>query len=187
MAANQFAGIGGESNATPGVMESIPTEFDYFESKVIQAAIMNEYDQDFNPSSIQPGAPIEILVRGSSNLYRDLSNSKIEVDCKITNADGTNIANNADVGTCNLTLHSLFSNVEMDLSKTRVSDPNPLYPYRAFFETLLSYDKDVESTRLLTENFVRDTLGILMIFAWTPMAPIRVTRIDRENLRTHGL
>ena len=145
--------------ASDGVMESVPTEFDYFDSKVIQAAIMNEYDRDFNPASIQPGAPIEILVRGASNLYLDLSNSLLQVDCKITGPDGADVAADANVGPANLTLHSLFSNIEMDLGKTRISDPNPLYPYRAFLETLLSYDKNVAETRLLTQNFIKDTTG----------------------------
>ena len=144
--------------AAGGVMETVPTEFDYFDSKVIQAAILSEYDRDFNPANIQPGAPIEILVRGASNLYLDLNNSLLQVECKITKADGTNIAADANVGPVNLTLHSLFSNIEMDLGKTRISDSNPLYPYRAFFETLLSYDKNVSETRLLTENWTRDTL-----------------------------
>ena len=106
--------------AAEGVMESVPTEFDYFDSKVIQAAILNEYDRDFNPASIQPGAPIEILVRGASNLYLDLCNSLLQVDVKITNPDGTDIAGDANVGPANLTLHSLFSNIEMDLGKTRI-------------------------------------------------------------------
>lgn len=45
------------------VMESIPTEFDYFESTVIQAAILNEYDHPFGPiGTFQPGAPIEIVI-----------------------------------------------------------------------------------------------------------------------------
>ena len=156
---NHSAIVGGGDAGSPKVLESVPTEFDYFESSVIQAAIVSEYDRDISPSTIQPNAPIEILIKGDNRLYLDLNNSKLEVECKITNADGTNIAADVDVGPTNLTLHSLFSNVEVLVSGQKISDPNTLYPYRAFFETLLSYDRNVAGTRLLTEGWMKDTTG----------------------------
>ena len=142
------------------LLESVPTEFDYFESKVIQAAIVSEYDRDFLPQgTFQPGAPIEFLVRSSSNSYLDLNNSKLELDCKVTNADGTDIAADVNVGLTNLTLHSLFSNIEMDLCSKRITDANNLYAYRSFMETILTYDDDVSKTRLICEGWERDTEG----------------------------
>ena len=151
-----MAGVAGSGQ----ILESIPTEFDYFESKVIQAAIEKEYDRDFFPiSALQHGAPIEFLVRGADNLYLDLNNSKLEIKAKITMANGTNVGANVDVGPTNLTLHSLFSKVEMELSGKPITDSNNLYPYRAFLETLLSYDEDIAKTRLVAENWIKDTVS----------------------------
>ena len=50
------------------------------------------------------------------------------------NADGTDIAEDAEVGPINLLLNSLFSQVEVTLNERLIS-----YLYRAVIETLLSY------------------------------------------------
>ena len=51
------------------ILERIPKEFDYFESKKIQPAIVNEFDRWYRPSSLQPGAPMEFEVKGSDDLF----------------------------------------------------------------------------------------------------------------------
>ena len=146
--------------ALRNVVESVPTEFDYFQSKVIQAAILNEYDVDYQPvTAMQPGAPIEFLIKGSDQLYLDVNQSKLEIKGRITTAAGGNIAGNADVALTNLSLHSLFKKVEVELCGKTLSDSNELYPYRAFFETLLSFDDDVGRTRLIAEGWQKDTPG----------------------------
>ena len=141
------------------VLETVPSEFDYFQSRAIQAAIVREYDESFSPiGTIQPGTPIEISIPASGNQYSDLNNSRLEVKCKIVQADGgTAIPAAANVGPVNLMLHSMFSNVEMDVCGKRISDANFFYPYRAFFETFLSYTKDVQNTRLQSEGWIKDT------------------------------
>ena len=141
------------------ILESIPTEFDYFESKQIQAAIVNEFDRWYQPSSLQPGAPIEFDVKGSDDLFLDLNSSKLEVKCKITNADGSDIANDAPVGPVDLALSSLFQSIEMDICGKTISSQNTLQPYRAFMEKKLSFDSQICKTRLLAEGWMNDTPG----------------------------
>jgi len=58
-----------------------------------------------------------------------------------------------------LLLHSLFSNVSVELAGRPISDPNNLYSYRAYIETLLSYDKQVLDTRGRCEGWHMDTAG----------------------------
>ena len=148
------------SATPPKVLETVPSEFDYFESRPIQAAIKTQYDQPFGPiGTIQPGAPIEIHIPASSYGYRDLNNSKLEIKCSIKLANGENIPADANVGPVNLLLHSMWANIEMDICGKRISDANNFYPYRAFFETFLSYNKDVQDTRLDTECWRKDTEG----------------------------
>lgn len=142
------------------VMESIPTEFDYFEPSVIQAAIISEYDEPFGPiGAMQDDAPIEIAIPASSGSYRDLNNSRLELKCKITKGDSTAIAAGTVIGPINLVLHSAFQNIEVDISGKRISDANNFYGYRAFLETLLSYSADVLKTRAYTEGWAKDTEG----------------------------
>ena len=142
------------------VVETIPSEFDYFRSRQIQAAIKYQYDQPFGPiGTIQAGAPIEINIPYTETAYRDLNNSRLEVKCKITLANGDALPAAAAIGPVNLLLHSMFSNIEMDICGRRISDASNFYPYRAFFETFLSYTKDVQDTRLDTECWKKDTVG----------------------------
>ena len=145
--------------ASTRLLESVPTEFDYFESKSIQAAVVNEFDRCFYPPSLQHGAPIEFEVKGAGNLYLDLNNSKLEIKCKITNLDGTDIANDTAIGPVNLTLHSLFSSIEMDICGRTITNQNTLYQYRALMETILSYDESLGKTRLQAEGWLKDTPG----------------------------
>jgi hypothetical protein len=67
------------------------------------------------------------------------------------------------VGPVNLTLHSLFANVEMEVKEKLVTDPSQLYPYRAFLETLTNYNKDVLKTRHYAEGWTKDTAGQLEV------------------------
>lgn len=138
-------------------MEAVPSELNLFESAAIQTAIISEYERDINPiATLQPGAPIEFLIRGADNLYLDLNNSKLEIKCKITLANGADLGNNNDVAPVNNLLHSLFSSVEMELCGKTVTDPNQMYPYRAFIGTLLSYNKEVLKTRHYLEGWEKD-------------------------------
>ena len=83
----------------------------------------------------------------------------MEVQCKITKADGAAMAENDEIGPINNILHSLFSNIEMELCGKNVSDPNNLYPYRAYVENSWNYSKEVAKMRLICEGFVKDTPG----------------------------
>lgn len=149
-----------EATGEPGVMESMPTEFDYFEPSVLQAAIINEYDEPFGPvGAIQDDAPIEVLIPPSGTTYRDLNNSRLELKCKITKGDSTAIAADTVVGPVNLLLHSAFQNIEVEVSGKRISDPNNFYQYRAFLETLLTYSAHVLKTRAYSEGWAKDTEG----------------------------
>ena len=98
-------------------------------------------------------------MKGADNLFLDLNNSKLEVKARNLNADGTNIANDSDVGPVDLGLHSLFSSVEMEVCGKTISSQNTLYPHRSFIETRLSFDENVSKTRLLAEEWAEDTSG----------------------------
>ena len=72
-------------------------------------------------------------------------------------ADGANLAQGTLVGTNNLTLHSLFRSVDVEVFGTVISDSNHLYHYRSNMETLLNFPKDVLTTRYAIEGFLQDT------------------------------
>ena len=149
--------------ATVEVAEAVTADLDIFAPILQQTCVKNDYNREFNPlASIQPGAPIEFIVKGAELLYLDLNKSKLIVHAKITKADGTNI--DADTaGPVNLAFHSLFREVSIELNGRPVSESNQLYPYRAFIETILNYCEEVQKNRLLVEGWVKDTAGKMSV------------------------
>ena len=77
-------------------------------------------------------------ISGTGEDYIDFGNSLLYVKAKITQANGTNLANDAVVGPVNLFLHSLIFQVDIELNGTPITSSTNIYPYRAILETLLS-------------------------------------------------
>ena len=145
--------------------EKITGEVDLFGPIMTQNCLLNEFNRRFAPlASIAEGAPIEFLVKGADQLYLDLNDSRLHLRVKMTKADGTNMTA-ATGAIINLPLHSLFREVSVELNGRSVSDPNQMYPYRAYLETLLNYSKETQETRLLCEGWVCDTANQLAVTA----------------------
>ena len=142
--------------------DNISSEVALFDPVMTQLGLLNEYDRSFSPkAAIKKGTPIEFIIKGAAQQYMDLNAVKMRVKCKIVNADGSNLAaaDNPLVGPVNNILHSMFQEVGMTLGTKLVSDPSNMYPYRAYLENLLNYDRTVQKNRLLTEGWVLDDTG----------------------------
>ena len=154
-----MATIGGD------VTEEITNEVDLFGSIMQQNVLENEFNREYAPlASMQPGAAIEFRVTGSNDLYLDLNNSRLHVLAKITKADRTNIDANT-TAPINLTLHSMFREIGVELNSRNVGDTSQLYPYRSFVESLLNFSKETQETRLLCEGWTKDTTGQVNVTA----------------------
>lgn len=140
-------------------LQQITGEIGHFDPLLTQSFLQEEFDQLYQPiASLNSGGPIEFNVTSSERQYLDLNNSRLCVRVKITKADGTNL--DADTaGPINLTLHSLFKDVYVELNNKAVSDSSQMYPYRAYVETVLNFNEETQKTRLLTEGWVKDTTG----------------------------
>ena len=143
-------------------MEAMLSEFDYFTPTIIQSAIVAEYDDAISPvNAINPTTStglntLEFNIPGAADLYRDLNNSCLMLKIKVTKADGAALGSTDKVGTANLTLHSLFSNVSVTLCGKEISEKDTLNPYRAYLETLLTYTRNVLETRSAAEGWYKD-------------------------------
>jgi len=60
--------------------------------------------------------------------------------------DGGNLAADAAVDPVNLFLHGLFSQVDISLNGTLITQSTNTYPYRVILETLLSYGEDAKKS-----------------------------------------
>ncbi len=140
--------------------ECAKSELDLFSVPPTQTSVEKGALIPYQPiASITDGGPIEFYIPGSGDEYLDLSQTQLYVKAKITNADGTNLANAAPVGPVNLFLHSLFNQVDVSLNERLITASTPTYPYRAMIETLLSYGHDAKESQLSSSLFYKDTAG----------------------------
>ena len=65
----------------------------------------------------------------------------------------------ANTAPVNLFLHSLFSQVDIQLKGTLITSSTNIYPYRAILETLLSYGENAKKTRLTSALYYKDAAG----------------------------
>ena len=108
-----------------------------------QSIITDDLHQEYLfVNFIQKRAAIEILIKSAINFYLDLNESRFIVRAKITKATGTDVNDNVWAALMNLLLHLLFREIRATLNDTQPSDPNPLYPYRAYLKKILNYSEE---------------------------------------------
>ena len=117
------------------------------------------WEQKGLTSALTDQGPYEFVVSGAGEDYIDLSNTHLFVEAQIVKNDGTNLADDTDVGPVNLWMHSLFSDVSVSLNEKLVSPPTSVYPYRAYLETLLSYGPAAKDSQLTGVMWYKDTPG----------------------------
>ena len=136
------------------------TTINYISTHGNEANVEREYERDFSPvSALNIGSPIEFLVPGTSLFYVSLKDSYFDIQVKITNADGSNLAADAPVGPANLMAHTMFSNIELYLNGKQITEPTNHYHYRAYMDTLLNSSLTAQTKRMIMEGWLIDTSG----------------------------
>ena len=86
---------------------------------------------EYHPiSNISDGGPIEFFIPGSGEEYMDLNQTQLYVKAKVTKVDGANLTDADHVGPVNLSLQSLFNQIDVSLNDRLISPSTPTYPYR---------------------------------------------------------
>ena len=117
--------------------ECTKSELDLFSVPPTQTSIESGSYVEYHPiSSITGNGPIEFDVSSSGEDYLDLANSFLFVTAKVTRVDNTNTHADDPVGPVNNFLHSMFSQVDIQLNGTLITSSTNMYPYRAYIETL---------------------------------------------------
>jgi hypothetical protein len=128
----------------------------YFTQTSIELATFVEYHP---VSSLSDGAPIEFEISSSGDNYIDFNDSQLHVKIKILKADGSPLGVGEKVGPINNTLHSLFSQVDVSLNGTQITDSSNTYSYRAYIEDLLSFGSEAKKSQLTCGLFYKDEAG----------------------------
>ena len=101
--------------------------------------------------------PIEFTIPKGTT-FIDLSKTQLFVMLKITQADGTDIAD-GKVGLINNPLHSIIKQFSIRLNGTLITEQSDTYAYRAYIESLLNFDRSEKDTFLTSALFYKDTAG----------------------------
>lgn len=107
--------------------ECLKTELDLFTVPPTQTALeRNTYIEVPPLSAILDSAPLEFFIVGTGEDYIDLNNTLLFLWLKITNADGTDIADGDPVSLINYPGATIFSQVDkiIALHKTHSCYPN---------------------------------------------------------------
>lgn len=109
---------------------------------------------EYNPvsSTLQSDtAPIEFDIKGQGDKYLDLSQTYLQLCCKFTKSDGTNLTGDSSTSTpVNNILHSLFTEIDVSLNGKVISPGTDTYPYKAYLEKLFSYKPRTHTTQMKT-------------------------------------
>lgn len=125
-----------------------------------QSDILGSQYLEFKPqNTLSSTGPLEFTIPGQSDSYLDLSQTQLHVKAKITQADGTDLPQDAPCAPVNLFLHSMFNQVDVFLNDKMVSVPSNTYAYRAYLESLLSYGPAAKSSHLTSALYYQDTAG----------------------------
>ena len=109
-----------------------------------------------NPIGI---GPIEFNVYGTPDTYIDTNDTMLYVSCRIKPKDAAKKPVNTDVAPVNNMLHSLFSDVTVDLNDKRIEGGSHMYAYKSYLSSLLNYGKETKNAQLIAEGFIMDESG----------------------------
>ena len=146
----------------PRSAECTISQLDLFKLPATQTAVEASIYSECQPiNTISDTSPIEFNLVGTGDEYVDINSTLLFAKVQLLKADLTPIGADDRVAPVNLFLHSLFSQVDIKLNETLISDTSNTYPYRAYLETLLSYDNNAKLSQLRSSLYYKDTAGSL--------------------------
>ena len=147
-------------NILTGSEQCSKSELDLFTVPPTQIAVEEgEYHHVFPTISSENGTLIFKIV-GDSIHYIDLSQTELWFNL-VLKEDGKALEYDKvkDLGVINNLAHSVFSQIQVHIANDEVENSNSTYPYRAYLENLLCYNKEMKRTALTAELYHKDEAG----------------------------
>ncbi|XP_057299246.1 uncharacterized protein F54H12.2-like [Hydractinia symbiolongicarpus] len=142
-------------------LECTLSDTDVFTPAFVQSDIEHGCFEDIFPiTNLDDNGPVEFSIDNATNKFLHLVSSTLNVKCRVTKADGTNLtATDGAVALINYPISSLFSQVDVSIGGSIISSSTNTYSYRAFIETLLNYGEEAKKSQLTMGLFAKDTSG----------------------------
>ncbi|XP_045183462.2 uncharacterized protein F54H12.2-like [Mercenaria mercenaria] len=107
-----------------------------------------QWTEHYPISALNNSAPIEFIIPPQTEKWTDLNQSYLYLKLKVKKADGNNLAGDTETSVVNNFFHSLFSSIDLYLNNKLISSNADNYPYKAYIENLLSYNKECKDTQM---------------------------------------
>ena len=131
--------------------------FDYPQSN---SAIYSSEWVEYRPvSQLTPGSALEFNIGGGSTDYIDLNKTRLHIKCRILKADGKPIIKTNYVGLENLPLHTIFSQVDLNLQQKPIPGVGSNYPYKAMIDVILNDIHDCNKSIMQSQLYFKDKYG----------------------------
>ena len=129
-----------------------------FQKPYIENSVEEIQYIDFTPrNGLAEGSVIEFVIPGTSAEYIDLRRTRLKIKARIVTNEGKPITTDMQVGLVNLSLSSLFRQVDVLMQDKIVSsDINICYPYKSMIDVLLRYGFEVKEGPLQSELYFKD-------------------------------
>ena len=136
-----------------------PPGLDIFSLPLNQVALLRQHYEDVRPVSQYHGLnPLSFEVNLQGDVYTDLSKCKLFLKVRVLKPDGSRLGPNDQVSPVNLFFHALFSGIDVRMNGSLV-DNTAMYPYIAYFHTLLYENESAKKSSLTEQLYYRDTPG----------------------------
>ena len=113
---------------------------------------------EYKPTNqINETSAIYFSITAQASAYIDLKNSFLKVKLQLINADGTALAEQAVVGLVNLSLHTIFRQIDVTIQQTPLSHSGNNYPYKSYIDTILKSNEINQKRVLMSQLFYKDT------------------------------
>jgi len=137
--------------------QCLKSELDLFEGHPVQVSQSSGRWIEYYPTApVSDGGPISFRIPSCEKYYTDLNSSYMKLRFKIVKENGKPLDSGDVVGPVNLTMHSVFRQIDLFLNDKMITDGTPYYSYRAMLETLVSYGKEAKKTHLQGSLFHKD-------------------------------
>jgi hypothetical protein len=137
-------------------------ELDLFYTPPTEGAIQRKRWIQYRPTAnITEGSPLEFIIPGSGSQYLDLKHTYLSLLTRIVKEDGSRTTNIEKVAPVNLTLHSMFNQVDLFLNQKLTSTAGVNYPYKSLIDTLLNSSTEASKSGLQAEGFHMDEAGFM--------------------------
>ena len=106
--------------------------------------------------SLQNDGPFEFNIYTSANEFIIASQTSLTGAISIRNDANDDITEDDDVAGVNLLFDSLFSSISIEIDGRQVENSSQCYPYKAFFEKVLSVGREAKRSHMSGDLYILD-------------------------------